>query len=67
MALISKVRKIYYRSEKIQKNSSRLQASDKDLARPKSTVTEIKKIILLTVKIDQSLQIFSQRIIKQRA
>lgn len=67
MALISKVRKIYYRSEKIQKNSSRLQASDKDLARPKSTVTEIKKIIVLTVKIDQSLQIFSQRIIKQRA
>ena len=66
MALISKVRKIYYRSEKIQKNSSRLQASDKDLARPKSTVTEIKKIIVLTVKIDQSLQIFSQRIIKQR-
>lgn len=67
MALISKVRKIYYRSEKIQKNSSRLQASDKDLARPKSTVTKIKKIIVLTVKIDQSLQIFSQRIIKQRA
>ena len=67
MAIISKVRKIYYRSEKIQKNSSRLQASDKDLARPKSTVTEIKKIIVLTVKIDQSLQIFSQRIIKQRA
>ena len=60
-------RKTYYRSEKIQKNSSKLQGSDNDLSRPKSSVTEIKKITLFIIKIDQSLQICNQRIIKQRA